>query len=64
MEISIEKRMMHTYVANVMEMFNFIKEKIECQKNKLDNTQKLKLFGVFVRVLQIIAPSMSKTIQN
>lgn len=29
MEISIDKRLMHTYVANVMEMFNLIKDFIE-----------------------------------
>jgi hypothetical protein len=47
---------MHTYVANVMEMFNLIKEFVEFEGKKIENVNKVKLYGVFIRVLQIIAP--------
>lgn len=55
---------MHTYVANVMEMFNLIKEFVEISNNKIDNCNKVRLFAVFVRVLGIVAPQLSNSLQT
>jgi hypothetical protein len=57
MENSIEKRFLHAYVANTMEMFNIIKDSIfQTEGKKLSNAEKLKLFSIFIRILQVIAP--------
>ncbi len=55
---------MHTYVANVMEMFNLIKQLVELQLTKINNQNKVKLFAIFVRVLKIIAPELSNTLKQ
>lgn len=47
---------MHTYVANVMEMFNLIKDFVELHNSSIQNEKKVKLYAVFVRVLSIVAP--------
>lgn len=47
---------MHTYVANIMEMFNLIKEFVELEGKKIEDSNKVKLLAVFVRVLKIVAP--------
>jgi len=42
MENSIEKRFLHTYVANTMEMFNLIKENIlKTEEDQKDDPNKL-----------------------
>ena len=63
MEISIEKRLMHTYVAQVMEMFNLIKDFVDLESNKIEKVSKVRLFTVFVRVFRIVAPELSSELQ-
>lgn len=55
---------MHTYVANTMEMFNLIKQFVEINNSSISNEKKVKLYAVFVRVLSIIAPQLSKNLQS
>ena len=55
---------MHTYVANTMEMFNLIKQFVEINNSSISNEKKVKIYAVFVRVLSIIAPQLSKNLQS
>lgn len=55
---------MHTYVANVMEMFNLIKEFVELEDKRIENANKVKLFAVFVRVLRIVAPELAAELRG
>jgi leucyl-tRNA synthetase len=64
MEMSIEKRLMHTYVANVMEMFNLVKEFVELGSKIIEKANKVKLFAVFVRVLRIVAPELTAELRG
>ena len=54
MEMSIEKRSMHVYIGNVMELFNEIKKQSEQLEEKLEKDK-----AISVIIKEILIPSLS-----